>query len=194
MADAIENFSNRSPFPTLHLLRESSIERAMEVMSDTDAIYRRNIETLQRLGIEGWQALWARQAGLTAPAQPSRSGAPAPMLSRWGVNNLPDPYAESIDPSVQCTTCEAVCCRLTVVLMPEDHVPAWLIDHDEHGMEILAKGEDGWCAAVESEHLRLHHLRRPPGICRKYAMGSPSCRDERQKWFGATIPTAVHML
>ena len=59
MADDIENFSNRSPFPTLHLLRESSIERAMEVMSDTDAIYRRNIETLQRLGTDGWKALWA---------------------------------------------------------------------------------------------------------------------------------------
>jgi hypothetical protein len=59
MADDIENFSNRSPFPTLHLLRESSIERAMEVMSDTDAIYRRNIETLQKLGLEGWNAMWA---------------------------------------------------------------------------------------------------------------------------------------
>ncbi|MEP7187495.1 MAG: DUF1415 domain-containing protein [Rhodanobacter sp.] len=57
--DDIENFSNRSPFPTLHLLREASIERAMETMSDTDAIYRRNMETLQRLGTEGWKALWS---------------------------------------------------------------------------------------------------------------------------------------
>jgi len=38
--DDIENFSNRSPYPTLHLLRESSIERAMDVMSDTDSIYQ----------------------------------------------------------------------------------------------------------------------------------------------------------
>ncbi|MEO5831180.1 MAG: DUF1415 domain-containing protein [Rhodanobacter sp.] len=58
----VENFSNRSPFPTLHLLREASIERAMEQMSDTDAIYRRNIETLQKLGPQGWQALWDDQA------------------------------------------------------------------------------------------------------------------------------------
>lgn len=56
--DDVENFSNRSPFPTLHLLREASVERAMEQISDTDAIYRRNIDTLQRLGAEGWQALW----------------------------------------------------------------------------------------------------------------------------------------
>ncbi len=56
--DAIENFSNRSPYPTLHLLREASIERAMESMTDTDSIYRRNMDTLQRLGIAGWRALW----------------------------------------------------------------------------------------------------------------------------------------
>ncbi|QRP62529.1 DUF1415 domain-containing protein [Rhodanobacter sp. FDAARGOS 1247] len=61
-ADDVENFSNRSPFPTLHLLREASVERAMEQMSDTDAIYRRNQETLRRLGADGWQALWDDKA------------------------------------------------------------------------------------------------------------------------------------
>jgi hypothetical protein len=55
--DAIENATNRSPFPTLHLLRESSIDRAIESGIDTDAIYQRNIETLRRLGVEGWRAL-----------------------------------------------------------------------------------------------------------------------------------------
>jgi hypothetical protein len=62
VADDVENFSNRSPFPTLHLLREASVERAMEQMSDTDAIYRRNQETLRRLGADGWQALWDDKA------------------------------------------------------------------------------------------------------------------------------------
>lgn len=56
--DDIANFSNRSPWPTLHLLREASVERAMASMSDTDAIYRNNIATLERLGHTGWQALW----------------------------------------------------------------------------------------------------------------------------------------
>jgi len=60
--DDIENFSNRSPYPTLHLLREASVERAMEAMTDTDAIYRRNMDTLQRLGTDGWQALWRDNA------------------------------------------------------------------------------------------------------------------------------------
>jgi hypothetical protein len=56
-ADAIENCTNRSPYPTLHLLRESSIERAIETMVDTGEIYRRNIETLRQLGADGWRAL-----------------------------------------------------------------------------------------------------------------------------------------
>jgi len=56
-ADAIENCTNRSPYPTLHLLRESSIERAVETIFDTDEIYRRNIETLRRLGSDGWRTL-----------------------------------------------------------------------------------------------------------------------------------------
>ena len=56
-ADAVENCTNRSPYPTLHLLRESSVERALETMGDTDEIYRRNIETLRRLGSVGWRNL-----------------------------------------------------------------------------------------------------------------------------------------
>ena len=57
----IENYSNRSPFPTLHLLREASVERAVEAMADTDEIYRRNLATLRRLGHPGWQALWSER-------------------------------------------------------------------------------------------------------------------------------------
>jgi len=53
----IANYSNRSPYPTLHLLREESIERAVESMPDTAAIYENNLDTLARLGHEGWAAL-----------------------------------------------------------------------------------------------------------------------------------------
>ena len=55
--DDVENCSNRSPFPMLHLLREASVERAAEAMSDPDEIYRRNIDTLRKLGVDGWKAL-----------------------------------------------------------------------------------------------------------------------------------------
>lgn len=56
--DAIENFTNRSPFPIFHVLRESSIERAVATIVEPDEIYRRNLGTLRKLGIVGWQALW----------------------------------------------------------------------------------------------------------------------------------------
>jgi len=58
--DDVENYSNRAPYPTLHLLREESVERAVEQDPDTDLIYERNIETLKRLGPAGWQALWKK--------------------------------------------------------------------------------------------------------------------------------------
>ena len=54
----IENFSNRAPYPTLHLLRETSIARAVAAFPDAASIYERNIETLRRLGHAGWKQLW----------------------------------------------------------------------------------------------------------------------------------------
>ena len=51
----IENHTNRSPFPTLHLLREASIERAVDAFPDAADIYERNQETLRRLGLTGWE-------------------------------------------------------------------------------------------------------------------------------------------
>jgi hypothetical protein len=56
-ADAVENFTNRAPYPTLHLLREDSVSRAVEAFPDPDAIAGRNIATLRRLGVDGWRAL-----------------------------------------------------------------------------------------------------------------------------------------
>ncbi len=54
----IGNHTNRSPYPTLHLLREASIERALASVADPEEIYRRNIRTLGMLGHEGWRKLW----------------------------------------------------------------------------------------------------------------------------------------
>jgi hypothetical protein len=56
-ADDIENVTNRSPYPTLHLLRESSIDRAVAAFPDAESIYERNIETVRRLGHDGWRKL-----------------------------------------------------------------------------------------------------------------------------------------
>lgn len=56
--DDIGNYTNRAPFPALHLLREASIERAVAAFPEAETIYLRNIETLKALGHAGWDALW----------------------------------------------------------------------------------------------------------------------------------------
>jgi hypothetical protein len=55
--DDIENYTNRAPYPTLHLLREDSVDRAVDAFPDADRIADVNIETLQKLGHEGWAKL-----------------------------------------------------------------------------------------------------------------------------------------
>ena len=55
--DDITNFSNRAPYPTLHLLREDSVTRAVAAFPDPDAIVERNQDTLRKLGAEGWRRL-----------------------------------------------------------------------------------------------------------------------------------------
>lgn len=59
-ADEIENYTNRAPYPIFHLLREASIERAADAFPDAADIYERNMETLRRLGHEGWKN-WMNQ-------------------------------------------------------------------------------------------------------------------------------------
>jgi hypothetical protein len=56
-AGDITNATNRSPYPTLHLLREASIERALESFPQAESIYEANMEKLRRLGPAGWDAL-----------------------------------------------------------------------------------------------------------------------------------------
>jgi hypothetical protein len=56
--DDMGNFSNRAPYPTLHLLREDSVDKAVAAFPDAERIYETNIETLRKLGPAGWAALW----------------------------------------------------------------------------------------------------------------------------------------
>jgi len=55
--DDVENLTNRAPYPILHLLREASVERAVDAYPEPDAIIARNIATVRALGFEGWRAL-----------------------------------------------------------------------------------------------------------------------------------------
>ena len=65
--DDVTNFTNRAPYPTLHLLRESSIDQAVEAFPEAEAIFEVNMQTMERLGLKGWDAL---QVGATLNATP----------------------------------------------------------------------------------------------------------------------------
>jgi len=74
----IENFSNRAPYPTLHLLRESSIERAVAAFPDAADIYQRNIDLLRRLGHAGWAQLWVEPGDAASKAA---DATPGPLIA-----------------------------------------------------------------------------------------------------------------
>lgn len=68
--DDMENYTNRSPYPTLHLLREASVDKAVAAFPEADQIFEKNIETMKKLGHEGWDKLWQDQAANEANFTP----------------------------------------------------------------------------------------------------------------------------
>jgi len=71
--DDITNFTNRSPYPTLHLLREDSIDRAVAAFPNPESIFEANMQTMERLGPGDWAALTVDR---TAPTE-----LPAPLVA-----------------------------------------------------------------------------------------------------------------
>lgn len=55
--DDVSNCSNRSPYPTLHLIREASLDRAVQAFPEAERIYQVNMALLERMGWAGWRAL-----------------------------------------------------------------------------------------------------------------------------------------
>ncbi len=57
--DSVENLTNRSPYPILHILREESIEEALENITEPDEIYKRNIQTMKNLSADQIKVLFS---------------------------------------------------------------------------------------------------------------------------------------
>ena len=70
-ADAASNYTNRAPYPVWHLLRQDSVERAVQAFGQTAQIYERNKRAMEQLGLEGWRQLAVRRSipDLPAPGQ-----------------------------------------------------------------------------------------------------------------------------
>lgn len=83
--------------------------------------------------------------------------------------------------AISCATCEACCCRLEVLLMGEDDVPARLTARDQWGGWVMRRLEDGWCAALDRNTLRCTIYARRPNVCREYQVGDYECMGERSR-------------
>ncbi|WP_166267754.1 YkgJ family cysteine cluster protein [Marinobacter caseinilyticus] len=83
------------------------------------------------------------------------------------------------DPEITCSSCEACCCRLEVLLITDTGVPEKFIETDEWGGQTMARLNDGWCAALDRSTMmcRIYEVR--PWVCREFEMGSYECQVER---------------
>ncbi len=82
----------------------------------------------------------------------------------------------------------ALCCRLTVLLMPGDRVPAHMIERTPRGDEQMARGEDGWCVAIDEQRQNCSIYEQRPSPCREFAplaahgrRGDQACDDARRR-------------
>jgi len=78
-----------------------------------------------------------------------------------------------------CATCDAVCCRLVVILESEDKIPIHLTTQLAQGHHAMAHGEDGWCVAMDRTHMNCSIYENRPAVCRRFAMGGPYCKAIR---------------
>jgi uncharacterized protein len=81
-----------------------------------------------------------------------------------------------------CEHCDAVCCRLTVLLEHGDRVPGHYTERTEHGLLVMARDEEGWCVALDHTTMRCSIYADRPATCRRFAMAGPYCRDVRSSY------------
>jgi Fe-S-cluster containining protein len=80
---------------------------------------------------------------------------------------------------VHCSRCDALCCRLTVVLFAEDTIPPHMTERNAQGVVVMARDESGWCVALDGAKMNCGIYDTRPTICRKFAMAGPYCLDVR---------------
>lgn len=85
--------------------------------------------------------------------------------------------------SISCGNCAACCCRLEVMLMGDDDIPAALSIEDPWGGWVMRRLDDGWCIAVDRNTMKCSIYEIRPGVCRDYQVGDSDCLVERAQPF-----------
>ena len=84
--------------------------------------------------------------------------------------------------AIDCARCDAVCCRLTVVLQTEDDVPERFTDITDAGLLVMARDEEGWCVAIDESRMCCSIYETRPDVCRRFVMAGPYCRGIRDDY------------
>jgi len=82
---------------------------------------------------------------------------------------------------ITCSTCQASCCRLEVLLITDTGVPARYVETDQWGGSSMRRLADGWCAALDRNSMLCTIYEKRPLICREFEMGGDECLAERQE-------------
>jgi Fe-S-cluster containining protein len=83
---------------------------------------------------------------------------------------------------VDCRRCDAVCCRLMVLVQPEDRIAEHLTTITGHGLLVMARDDEGWCVAVDAARMCCSIYEARPEVCRRFHMGGPYCRAIREDY------------
>jgi Fe-S-cluster containining protein len=86
----------------------------------------------------------------------------------------------SADAPITCANCQACCCRLEVFLISNTGVPEHYIDTNAWGARVMARLDDGWCAALDRHSLLCTIYEKRPTVCRDFEMAGYECIDERK--------------
>lgn len=84
--------------------------------------------------------------------------------------------------AADCTRCDAVCCRLMVIVTPEDGIAEHLTIVNEAGLRVMATDEEGWCVAVDAARMCCSIYDARPDTCRRFHMGGPYCEAIREDY------------
>ncbi|MCZ8167264.1 YkgJ family cysteine cluster protein [Silanimonas sp.] len=86
--------------------------------------------------------------------------------------------------AADCRHCDAVCCRLTVIVDAEDGIAEHLTELTDEGLTVMARDEDGWCVAIDGARMNCSIYDARPEVCRRFHMGGPYCEAIREDYYG----------
>ena len=90
--------------------------------------------------------------------------------------------------TINCSTCQAACCRMQVMIIDDTGMPERFIETDNRGVQSMRRLDDGWCEALNRNTFLCDQYNVRPTICRQFEIGSADCRstkvDVTAPWIG----------